>query len=400
MTDTRVVLVNGARQSGKSTLVRRVGREFGAEWFTLDGGATLQAASRDVRTFVRLAPTMIVDEVQRLPDLMLAIKELVDEDPRPGPGRFILTGSSRVMALRSLPDSLVGRMETIELWPLSQGEIDGAGDGFVDAAFDLGPDIHHDSDEERSDYIERLVRGGFPEALRRSERRREQFLDDYVADLINRDVMQLSGIEHGHEMRRLVRLLAAQSGQLVVPGNLANGLEISQQTVNRYLRTLEEVFLIKRLPAWTRNLSTRAVGKAKVAFVDSGIAANLLAQDSASLARLDSPLGGLLEGFVAMEIARQLTWSRTRADLFHYRTRDKVEVDLVLEDRRGRVVAIEVKSSATPSYDDFRGIRHLQDRLGEDLLAGYVLHTGPRTHPFGPKLRAVPISALWDVTAA
>ncbi|WP_454860360.1 ATP-binding protein [Promicromonospora soli] len=396
LADTRVVLINGARQSGKSTLVRKVGKKHGAAWYSLDDSETRKAAADDVSGFVRLDPVMIIDEVQRFPDLFLSIKALVDEDPRPG--RFLLTGSSRVLAMRHLPDTLVGRMETIELWPLSQGEIDGAPDAFVDAAFALGPDLRHDSDLDRNDYIERLVRGGFPEAIARTERRRERFLDSYVADMINRDVMQLSEIAHGHEMRTLVQLLAGRSGQILVPSAIANDLEISQQTVTRYLGMLEEVFLIKRIPAWTRNLRTRAIGKSKVALVDSGLAANVLDLDASSMRRIGSPFGGLLEAFVAMEVARQLTWSTTRAEMYHYRTRDQVEVDIILENRRGQVIAIEVKASSTPSGDDFRGIRHLEERLGDDLVAGYVLHTGRRTLPFGPKFRAIPVSALWEVT--
>lgn len=398
LADTRAVLVNGARKSGKSTLVRRIGPGHGADWYTLDDADTQQFAAKDSRSFVRLADRMIIDEVQRVPALLLAIKALVDEEP--DPGRFLLTGSSRLLAVRDLPDTLVGRMETIELWPLSQGEIDGAPDGFVDAAFELGPELRHESTLDRDDYIERIVRGGFPDAVRRTPRRREQYFESYVADMINRDIMQLWDIERGREMHALVRLLVARSGQIVVPASLSNGLEVSAQTVRRYLALLEEVFLIKQIPAWTRNLNTRSIGKPKLAFVDSGVAAALLDQDSSRLRKPGSPLGGLLEGFVAMEIARQLTWSRTRAELFHYRTRDQVEVDIVMENRRGEVIAIEVKSSATPSPEDFRGIRHLHERVGDELLAGYVLHAGPHTLPFGDKYVAVPISALWETAPA
>lgn len=130
--------------------------------------------------------------------------------------------------------------------------------------------------------------------------------------------------------------------------------------------------------------------------VDSGIATNLLGQDEKSLRQPEGPLGGLLEGFVTMELARQLTWSRTRAELFHYRTKDKVEVDVVLEDRRGRAVALDVKASATVRPGDFKGINHLAARLGDDLIAGVVLYTGTETLAFGEKNLAVPIGALWE----
>lgn len=398
LTDTRVVLVNGARQCGKSTLVARIADGREAELRNLDRAATRQAAEFDPTEFVLGADLMVIDEVQRVPDLFLAIKETVDADPRPG--RFLLTGSARVLGLRGLPDALPGRMETIELWPLSQGEIDEQPDGFVDAIFGLGPELRHTSSENRAGYVDRLVRGGFAAAIARSGARREQFLDSYVADIVNRDVIQLSGIERGPEMRALIRLVAATSGQLLVANALANRLNLPQSTITRYLSLLEEVFLIKRIPAWSRNLSTRAIGTPKVAMVDSGIAANLLDLDAGSLRRPESPLGPLLEGFVGMEIARQLTWSGQRAELSHYRTKDKVEVDLVLEDRRGRVVAIDVKAGSTVRAEDFRGLRHLADRLGDDLVVGAVLYTGQQTLPFGPKFRAIPISALWEVSPA
>lgn len=395
--DTRVVLVNGARQYGKSTLVMKIGNERAAEWRSLDRAETRQAAQFDPTEFVATCESMVIDEVQRVPELLLAIKEQVDADPRPG--RFLLTGSARVLGLRGLPDALPGRMETIELWPLSQGEIEEKPDGFVDTIFTQGPAYQHTSTETRVGYIERITRGGFPEAVARPPRRRERFLDSYVADLINRDVMQLSSIERGPEMRALTKLVAARSGQLLVPGSLASELGLPHPTIKRYLGLLEEVFLLKRIPAWSRNLSTRALATPKVAMVDSGIAANLLGLDAESLREPGSPLGPLLEGFVAMEIARQLTWSDQRADLYHYRTRDQIEVDLVLENRRGQVVALDVKAASTVRGDDFRGLRHLADRLGDSLITGIVLYTGQQTLPFGPKFRAMPISALWEASS-
>lgn len=392
--DTRVVLVNGARQCGKSTLVAQIGGQRGAEWRSLDRAATRQAAVFDPTEFVMGDGLMVIDEVQRVPELLLAIKETVDTDPRPG--RFLLTGSARVLGLRGLPDALPGRMETIELWPLSQGEIDEKPDGFVDAVFAVGPRLHHTSAESRVNYIDRITRGGFPEAIARTARRRERFLDSYVSDLVNRDVIQLSEIERGPEMRALTRLVAARSGQLLVPGTLGNELGLPQPTIKRYLGLLEEVFLIKRIPAWSRNLSSRAVSTPKVAIVDSGIAANLLGLDAVSLRQPTSPLGPLLGGFVAMELARQLTWSRQRVDLYHYRTKDKVEVDILLENRHGQVVAIDVKAASTVKSDDFRGLRHLANRLGDELRVGIVLYTGQQTLPFGSRFRAIPISALWE----
>lgn len=394
LTDTRVVLIEGARQCGKSTVAAQIAATRDGAWRSLDNPVVRSAAHDDPESFVHEDRLIVIDEVQRAPEILLSIKETVDADQRPG--RFLLTGSARVLGLRALPDALPGRMETIQLWPLSQGEIDGGPDSFVDAIFERGADFRHVSLETRAGYIARIVRGGFPEAIARQGRRRIAFLDNYVADLVNRDVVQLSEIERGAEMRQLVGLLAARSGQLLVAGALANELRLPQSTVERYIRLLEEVFLIKRVRAWSRNLSSRAISTAKVAMVDSAVGANLLGQDQHGLQRIGSPLGGLLEAFTMMEIARQSTWSLTLVEMSHYRTRDQVEVDIVLEDRLGRVVAIDVKASSTVRSEDFRGINHLAARLGPDLLVGVVLYTGAETFSFGDRRLAVPLAALWE----
>lgn len=391
---SRVVLVNGARQAGKSTLVRKIGVDRRGTWQTLDNADARGAARLDPTGFVAGPGLKIIDEIQRDPELLLSIKERVDSDPRPG--QFLLTGSARVLGLRRLPDTLVGRMQTIELWPLSQGEIDGHPDQFVDAVFALGHELRHSSDVDRRGYVARLIRGGFPEAVSRPDRYRSQFLRSYVGDLIERDVTQLSEIQRGPELRTLVRLLAGRTGQLLVPGTLARDLRLAQTTVERYLALLEEVFLIKRIPAWSRNLSSRATGTPKMIMVDSGLAADLTGQSVETLQRPTAPMGGLLEGFVISEIARQLSWSEEVVEMYHYRTKDKVEVDLILENRRGQVVAIEVKASATIRGEDFAGLRYLEARLGSDLLVGLVFYTGPQSLSFGAKFRAMPIAALWE----
>ncbi|MDR1448824.1 MAG: ATP-binding protein [Propionibacteriaceae bacterium] len=395
LSDTRVVLVNGARQCGKSTLVGQIARERGGVVRSLDDPVWREAARADPTEFLASDALQVIDEVQRVPELLLGIKLAVDSEPRPG--RFLLTGSARLMGLRGVPDALPGRMETVELWPLSQSEIGQTGGGqFVDAVFNAGAELAVVSAERRAGYVERLVRGGFPEAVAREGKRREAFLDSYVAELVNRDVMQVAQIERAQEMRQLIGLLAARSGQILVPAVLSRRVGLPAPTIRRYVDLLEEVFLVRRIPAWSRNLSQRETGTPKIALVDSGIAASRLGYDAERLARLDSPLGGLLEGFVAMEIARQLTWSDSRVEMWHYRTKDQVEVDLVLEDRRGRVVAIDVKASSTVRADDFRGIAHLEGRLGSDLVLGLVLYTGQETVPFGPRRRAMPIAALWE----
>lgn len=396
LADTRVVLISGARQAGKSTLVRIVAGDRLAERRDLDRAQDRAAATADPVGFVDSPELLIIDEIQRVPELLLAIKAAVDEDPRPG--RYLLTGSARLFGTLAAPDALPGRMETIELWPFSQGELEDEPDGFVDAIFTLGPELRHESAVTRADYAARIVRGGLPEATSRDDpRRRQRFLDAYVQALIDRDVRQLADIQSKGELRRLVRLLAARSATIVAANSLESALGLSRPTIARYLQALEEIFLIRRIPGWSRNLGTRATAAAKLIFVDSGIAANEIAVDARALLRPGAPFGPLLESFVLSELSRQLSWSAHSVELSHYRDHSKFEVDAVLEDRAGRVVGIEVKAASTVGPDDFRGLRRLADRLGDDFVAGVVLYTGTATLPFGPKLRAIPVSALWQV---
>jgi predicted AAA+ superfamily ATPase len=204
-------------------------------------------------------------------------------------------------------------------------------------------------------------------------------------------------IERAPQLTTLIRLLAARSGLLVASGSLESELQISRPTISRYLHLLEEVFLIKRVPGWSRNLGVRVTGAAKLTFVDSGIASRLLAMDAHTLRRPGAPFGPLLEGFVLSELARQLTWSQELVDLYHYRDHNKVEVDAVLESRQRQVVGIEVKAASTVRFEDFNGLRRLAERLGNEFLVGIVLYTGNTTLPFGPNLRAMPVSALWQL---
>jgi predicted AAA+ superfamily ATPase len=394
--DTRVVVLNGARQVGKSTLGEVVLRQHpGGVARFLDDPGTRSAALEDPVRFVRHDGLMLIDEVQRVPDLWLAIKNTVDRDPRPG--RFLLTGSARLLGLRSLPDALPGRSETVELWPLSQGEIEGGPDGLVDAAFTVGADLRAQPLEwRRRDYLARAVRGGYPEAVRRKvPRRRERFFDGYLADLIARDVKQVADIERASDMRRLVSLLAAQTAGLLNVNRLASELGISAPTVRSYIGILETIYVVRLIPAWSANATRRAVATPKVTFVDSGLAGFL-----ATGASTGAAAGPSIENFVLGELGRQLTWARVSARLYHYRDRDQNEVDAVLEDNAGQIIGVEVKAAETIRADDFRGLRLLQRRLGDRFRAGFVLYCGVDSLSFGDGLTALPISALWTTPAA
>lgn len=396
LADTRVVAINGARQAGKSTLARLIAARIPASVTRLlDDPATARAAVDDPAGFVEHQGHMVIDEVQLVPELLRSIKVTVDLDN--SPGQFLLTGSARLLAMRDLHDALPGRMEIIELWPLAQGEITNGPDQFVDAAFTHGPAINYSSSLRKHDYLDRVVAGGFAEAVRRAPRRRAAFFDSYLSTLIARDVMQLSAIARQGELLKLLALLAGRAGYLLIPASLAGPVGIPRSTLARYLDLLSAVFLIKSIPPWSSGRTRRAVGTPKLAFVDTGIACHLIGQDAHRLGEPDGAAGPMLENFVLMELARQLTWSQTRARLYHYRTKDQVEVDAIIETPDGRVIAIEVKAGATVRAQDLAGLRHLAALLGDQLVAGYVLYAGQQTLPFGDKLRAIPIEALWQL---
>ena len=392
--DTRVVVVNGARQAGKSTAVHALlGHYPNAVERQLDRASDLQSALLDPTEFVRSDGLLVIDEVQRAPDLILAIKATVDREQRPG--QFLLTGSARLLGLRQVPDALVGRSETIELWPFSQGEIDEQPDRFVDAAFADRPTFDTGGDLIRADYVERALRGGFPVAVDRSERRRARFFDAYLNDLIDRDVVQLGEIQRRDELRRLIRILAARMAAPLSIENVARELTISKTTVERYVALLEEVFLVKRVPAWTTSATGRATRMRKLLMVDSGLGAHLVGVTAGRVERDLSLVGQVVENFVLGELGRQLVWSDEYVSLYHYRTRDGREVDAVLEHHDGRIVAIEVKAASTVTADDSRHLHHLRALTGDRFHLGLVLYTGTEILPFGDRVIACPIDALW-----
>jgi hypothetical protein len=395
--DTRVVIVNGARQVGKSTVVRAVTRRRGNVVLrSFDRPTDLASARADPEGFVAHDGLMVVDEVQRAPEIVLPIKARVDEHARPG--QFLLTGSARIAGLKTLPEALVGRSETIELWPFSQQEIHGEGAqrrSVIDEWFDEGPLASGGGVTDRDEYLERALRGGFPEAVKRTGQRRERFFESYVRDLIDRDVVQLSEIERRDDLLRLVRLLAFRQATLLKVDELSSAIAVPATTLERYIGLLEQVFLVKRIPAWSSSHTTRAVRMRKLLMVDSGIAGFLIGASPRRLSREPARVGPILENFVLSEVARQLTWCETALQLFHFRSRDGEEVDGLLESNDGRVVGLEVKATSTVAADDFRHLGYLSKRLGGDFHRGIVFYTGDRVLPFGPRMHAVPIDALW-----
>jgi predicted AAA+ superfamily ATPase len=397
LADSPVVFLRGARQTGKSTLVQRLaGREHPARYLTLDDATILAAAREDPAGFLSdLEGPVILDEVQRAPALLPAIKIAVDRDRRPG--RFLLTGSADVLLLPRLAESLAGRMEILTLWPFSQGEIHGRRERFVDRMFARSPGFKADPATGISDLTDRLLKGGYPEAMTRSSRaRRDAWFGSYVTTILQRDVRDLASIEHLTALPRLLALLAARSATLLNVSEISRSLAIPYATLNRYLSLLETTFFFQPVPAWSANLGKRLVKSPKVSLIDTGLAAHLLGISRQRL-KSDRTLGGhLWESFVVAEIRKQIGWSRVVPSLFHFRERTGLEVDIVLEDSRGLVVGIEVKASMTVLSSDFKGLRFLKETLGDRFRRGVVLYVGNEVVPFGGKLAALPMSTLWQ----
>jgi hypothetical protein len=394
LADRPVVLLHGARQSGKTTLVRAVAEESGARYITLDDLTMLAAAGNDAAGFLGgFAQPLVVDEVQRAPELLLAIKVAVDR--KRTPGRFLLTGSANVLQVPRVADSLAGRMEIVPLWPFSQGEIEGTVEGFIDAAFGGAPPVLVQSSSSAR-LTDRVLRGGYPEAvpIKSAERRRAWF-DAYVTTILQRDVRDLARIEGLTELPRLLALLASRPMAQLNYADLSRGTGLPQSTLKRYFALLEMVFLVRLLPPWHANIGKRLVKTPKVLLTDTGLAAHLMGIDDARLARDRTLLGGLLESFVAMELVKQSGWSADPPALYHFRTHEGDEVDLVLERRGGALVGIEVKSAATVSAADFKGLHALAEIAGQRFQRGIVLYTGSEIVPFGAGLFALPVEALW-----
>ena len=394
LADPRGVIVNGARPCGKSTVVREVTRlRPQTTERRLDLPAVLQSAKADPTEFVVHDGLLVIDEIQRAPELVLPIKATVDIDNRPG--QFLLTGSARIIGLRSLPDALVGRSETIELWPFSQGELDAQPDRFIDTVFSSPVSLTTSATLTKADYITRSLRGGFPEAVERDETRRRKFFDGYINDIIDRDVVQLAEIQRRPELQSLLRLLAARMAAPLAVQTLSDELRIAQPTAERYVALFEEVFLIKRIPAWTNRQTTRATKARKLIYVDSALGAHLAGVSVQKAIKNPAGAGNILENFVLAELARQLSWQHVYASLYHYRTRDGIEVDAVIEANDGRIVGVEVKGSSTVGTDDFRHLTHLREAVGSAFQLGVVLYTGTAILPFGDRLIAAPIDTVW-----
>jgi len=392
LSDTPVVLIVGPRRAGKTTLVRKMA-DAGRTYITLDDQTVLEAAKSDPIGFIRGLDRAIIDEIQRAPDLLLAIKKTVDEDYRPG--RFLLTGSANVLTLPRIADSLAGRMETIQMLPLARAEIEGRPPTFLERLFERKLQSQRDA-IVGDDLVQLVLLGGFPEAIsRESERRRQDWLRSYLTSILTRDLRDIAEVEKLTELPKFVRLLAEHSGQLVNYSQFGSGINVSYKTGQRYVGLLEQVFLIATVQPWFSNSLKRMVKTPKLHFLDSGLLAMVRGLTFDRVKADRGTFGALLEGFVFSEVMKLMTASDLRLTPYHFRDRETREVDIVLERDDGMVVGIEVKASATVKAGDFGSLRALAEASGDRFAFGVVLYDSADIVPFGDRLAAAPLSCLW-----
>ena len=395
LADTRIVAIVGPRQSGKTTLARRFASQLHLPFVTLDDHQSRQFAETDPIGFMRGYQAAVIDEIQRVPSLILELKKTVDEDPRPR--RYLITGSVELFKGLISPESLAGRVETVELLPFSQAEVEGVGrPAFLDRAF-AGDYPSFAVTGTTPAMVERVISGGFPLALARTApTRRRNWLRAYARSLAQRDIPEVATINKLDEISRLINHAALFSGQLVNLSNLGSQLGVDAKTVDRWLTLLEQMFLVRRLRAWHRNELKRLVKTPKLQFLDSGLLAAVRGLSAHAIARDRKKLGPLLECFVYSEVAKAAALADEEITVTHYRDKDKVEVDLVLERSTGEVVGIEAKAGATVRPGDFRGMRRLKEAMGARFACGIILHDAERIQQLAPGLFAMPVKMLWE----
>jgi len=395
LADTPAVLIVGARQVGKTTLARLVQDK---NYLTFDDANTLSIARQSPPDFIRnLSKPVVIDEVQLCPEILPVIKQVIDND-RTAAGQFILTGSANVLTLPKVSESLAGRIEILTLRTLSQNEIEGREANFADKIFaeefDF-PTIF--PNEERDDLLTRMLVGGYPEAVsRRTDGRRQDWFASYLTTILQRDIRDLANIEGLTDMPRLLSMLAARASGLLNVAEISRSIGFPQMTLHRYLALLEKVFLIETVPAWSGSLKSRLVKAPKIYITDTGLLSYLQGLNLKKINNEPTLAGSLTENFVALELKKQLGGSATGAEMFHFRTSNDREIDIILENRAGELVAVEVKAGSSVNPNDFKNLQMLAESLPKKFKRGIILYAGDQFLSFGKNLYLVPVSALWN----
>jgi uncharacterized protein len=396
---SRAAAVVGPRQAGKSTLALQLqAAGIVPNYVSLDDEATRAVALADPDGFaLSLARPTAIDEVQRAPELMLAVKQILDRDRTPG--QFLLTGSADLLTSKVIADALPGRVEYVNLWPFAQAEIAGTGTSVIDALLAGEPPQIANASKGRAAFAEQVLGGGYPDARERTARQRARYFRSYVRTVVGRDLPDIGEVRiDSSALEQLLRLLAARTSGLTNYTALGRELALSDKTVKAHIELLVQLFLVYRVRPWSANLGARQVKTPKLMLCDSGMAAALLGVDDVHYAASDQGViaGALFETFVTMELVKQATWSVTPVELFFYRDTEKREVDLLIESASGQVVGVEIKSATRVDMSDARGLRLLRQRLGSRFAAGIIVYCGERTLPLGERIWATPVSSLWS----
>ncbi len=393
--DARVTLIAGARQVGKTTLSMEIAAsDHPMRTLTLDDGPTRAAALEDPIGFLAgLDTPVLIDEIQRAPDLLLEIKQAVDRDPTPG--RFLLTGSANVLSSKRIIDTLTGRIDRIRMWPLAQTEILGGELNIVDELFAGRAPQVTGATVGRGAFSAIVAAGGYPEARSRTTgRSRERWFEDYIVTALERDLSEIADARRADDMGRLLRLVASQSANLLSYRAIGRRLEMHHDTVQAYVTLLEQMFLLQRLPPWRPGLGARESSRPKVYICDSGMLAHLLGADIERIEHDDQVTGKACETLVAVELLKHASWAHSTIRLHHYQ-REREDIDFVLENRAGEIAAIEVKARASLQSRDWKWLAALRDARGERFKSGIVIYAGEQTIPLGDRLWAVPYAGLW-----
>lgn len=390
-----ITLLIGPRQSGKTTLMREIAEQLKMHYLTLDSLKQLLAAQEDPEGFVKALPTpVIIDEVQRVPQIALPLKWVVDQ--KRVAGAFGLTGSANPLVAPKLNDSLAGRMFILRLWPLSKSEIEQKKSRFLDYVFDDAAQFPEGAGWDYDTMIDDFTAGGYPDAIALDPTLRDQWYDNLLTTILERDVQDIANIARPRELAKLLNILAARCSNLLNVSELSRVASIPYATLTHYMALLESLFLIVRQPAWHTNRTKRLVKMPKLYFGDTGMLLNQLRIGKEMIRTHGRMLGPILENFVFLELKKLSTWASSPIDLYHYRTQTGSEVDIVLENRAGKVVGIEVKSAETISSEDWKGLDVLDAELGNNMVRGIILYPGKEIVALRKNRLALPISLLWS----
>lgn len=365
-------------------------------YISCDNIPTLASIEFDPVSFLNDQPKpIIIDEAQRAPELFLPIK--VDVDNNRHPGRYLLTGSANPLLVPKLGDGLTGRMGICNMWPLSQGEIRGNNETFIANLINANPFKKEYPIISQHEIIQMLMKGGFPAVVQSdSAEDRRDWCNDYLFNALQKDINDLSKIEHFSQMPALLYGIANRIGSPLNVNSLTDLIKSSEATIRRYIELLKSLFLLYPLSSWSRNIDKKLAKASKIYFSDTALLLHSMDFDEQRLIKLPNVLGQIFENFVVMELVKQATWSSDPVTLYHYKTHDQKEVDIVLESPSGKVVGIEIKLSGIVRKDDLKGLKSLKEDAGSDFHHGIVLYTGDKTLPFGESFTAVPLSALWE----